>query len=90
MPKDNQSNATTQLRVYRIATLATTKNNQGLLPVSPPTIWRWVKNGAFPAPFKLGLNTTVWSASAVDAWIDANMGAEFKKKPLPSDKGAQQ
>ena len=76
MPKDNQSNATTQLRVYRIATLATTKNNQGLLPVSPATIWRWVKDGTFPAPFKLGLNTTVWSANAVDAWVDAQKGAQ--------------
>lgn len=64
-----------QQRVYRMAVLATTKNNQGLLPVSPATIWRWVKDGTFPAPFKLGLNTTVWSANAVDAWVDAHKGA---------------
>jgi len=65
-----------QQRVYRMAGLATTKNNQGLLPVSPATIWRWVKDGTFPAPFKLGLNTTVWSANAVDAWVDAQKGAQ--------------
>lgn len=65
-----------QQRVYRMAGLATTKNNQGLLPVSPATIWRWVKDGTFPAPFKLGLNTTVWSANAVDAWVDARKGAQ--------------
>ena len=58
-----------QQRVYRMAVLANTKNNQGLLPVSPATIWRWVKNGTFPAPFKLGQNTTVWDASEVDAWL---------------------
>jgi predicted DNA-binding transcriptional regulator AlpA len=56
-------------RVYRMAMLATTKSNQGLLPVSPATIWRFVKDGKFPAPFKLGLNTTVWDASEVDAWL---------------------
>jgi prophage regulatory protein len=56
-------------RVYRMAKLATTKNNQGLLPVSPASIWRWVKDGTFPAPFKLGLNTTVWDADEIDQWL---------------------
>ena len=56
-------------RVYRMAMLATTKNNQGLLPVSPATIWRFVKDGTFPRPFKLGENCTVWDASEVDAWL---------------------
>jgi predicted DNA-binding transcriptional regulator AlpA len=56
-------------RVYRMAMLATTKKNQGLLPVSPATIWRFVKDGTFPRPFKLGENCTVWDASEVDAWL---------------------
>jgi predicted DNA-binding transcriptional regulator AlpA len=63
-------------RVYRMAMLATTKNNQGLLPVSPATIWRFVKDGTFPAPFKLGLNTTVWDASEVDAWLASRKEAQ--------------
>jgi predicted DNA-binding transcriptional regulator AlpA len=79
-----------QQRVYRMAVLATTKKNQGLLPVAPATIWRWVNNGTFPHPFKLGLNTTVWSADAVDAWVDANKGTAAHKKTLPTRKGAQQ
>jgi len=66
-----------QQRVYRIATLATTKVRKGdstetrigLLPVSRATLWRWVKDGKFPSPFKIGLNTTVWDASQVDAWL---------------------
>ena len=61
-----------QKRVYRIAGLATTKTHQGLLPVSPATIWRWVKNGSFPAPFKIGLNTTVFDADSVDRWLDSH------------------
>jgi predicted DNA-binding transcriptional regulator AlpA len=59
-----------QQLVYRMKELATTKTQLGLLPVSPATIWRWVKDGTFPAPFKLGLNTTVWDASEVHKWIN--------------------
>jgi len=58
-----------QQRVYRMAVLATTKKNQGLLPVSPASIWRWIKNGTFPAPFKIGENTTVFDADLVDRWL---------------------
>jgi predicted DNA-binding transcriptional regulator AlpA len=63
-------------RVYRMAMLATTKNNQGLLPVSPATIWRFVKDGTFPRPFKLGENCTVWDASEVDAWLASRKEAQ--------------
>jgi prophage regulatory protein len=65
-----------QQRVYRIAGLATTANSQGLLPVSPATIWRWVKNGSFPAPFKIGSNTTVFDADAVDSWLKSQREAQ--------------
>jgi predicted DNA-binding transcriptional regulator AlpA len=72
-----------QQRVYKIATLATTKAPKGdssetrigLLPVSPATIWRWVKVGKFPSPFKLGENCTVWDASEVDAWLTSRKEA---------------
>ena len=65
-----------QQRVYRLVVLATTKNNQGLLPVSPATIWRFVKDGTFPRPFKLGENCTVWDASEVDAWLASRKEAQ--------------
>jgi predicted DNA-binding transcriptional regulator AlpA len=68
---------TIQQRVYRIATLATTKVRNGdstetrigLLPVSRATLWRWIKDGKFPQPFKLGENCTVFDAGEVDAWL---------------------
>lgn len=41
----------------------------GKLPVSPATIWRWVREGKFPKPFKLGNGITVWDAAQVDAFI---------------------
>lgn len=56
-------------RVIRVADLATTKSKAGLLPVSPATVWRWVREGKFPKPFKLGASTTVWDRGAVEAFI---------------------
>ena len=56
-------------RVIRIADLATTKTKSGRLPVSPATVWRWVKEGKFPAPFKLGPNTTVFDLDPVEAFL---------------------
>lgn len=41
----------------------------GILPVSPATIWRWVREGKFPQPFKLGASVTVWNASDIEAFI---------------------
>lgn len=35
-------------RVIRINELATTPAKAGKLPVSPATIWRWVREGKFP------------------------------------------
>jgi len=56
-------------RVIRIADLATTRGRLGRLPVSPATVWRWVKEGKFPAPFKLGPNITVFDLDQVEAFV---------------------
>lgn len=56
-------------RVIRISDLASTKGKPGLLPVSPATLWRWVKEDRFPAPFKLGPNTTVFDLDLVEAFL---------------------
>jgi predicted DNA-binding transcriptional regulator AlpA len=56
-------------RLYRLRQLASTKQNSGLLPCSPATIWRMVNSGEFPQPFKIGQNCTVWDASEVELYI---------------------
>jgi len=56
-------------RVVRISELATTKDKPGRLPVSPATLWRWVSQSKFPAPFKLGPNTTVWDLDQVEQFL---------------------
>lgn len=43
----------------------------GIVPVSPATIWRWVKAGEFPAPIKLAERVTAWKLEEVLAWLDA-------------------
>ena len=63
-------------RLFRLRDLATTSRTSGLLPVSPATIWRWTAQGKFPAPFKLGENTTVWDAEAVEHFLAQRAGGQ--------------
>lgn len=63
-------------RVIRVADIATTKNKKGLLPVSPATVWRWVREGKFPKPFKLGDSVTVWDAAEIEAFIAQHAGGK--------------
>lgn len=62
-------------RIIRIADIATTPTKTGILPVSPATIWRWVKDGKFPQPFKLGAGVTAWHAADVEQFIAASSAA---------------
>lgn len=41
----------------------------GLFSVSPATVWRWISEGAFPAPVRIGSNTTRWNAGKLRAYI---------------------
>lgn len=65
-------------RVIRIAELASTKNRPGKLPVSPTTVWRWVREGKFPKPFKLGERVTVWDANEVENFLGRQSGSAKK------------
>lgn len=37
--------------------------------LSRTTIWRWEREGKFPARRQLGSNSVAWSAIEIDAWI---------------------
>lgn len=41
----------------------------GMLPFSPATLWRKVKNGTFPRPVKLSDRITAWRVEDVRAWM---------------------
>jgi predicted DNA-binding transcriptional regulator AlpA len=58
-------------RIIRLADIATTKSKQGMLPVSPATVWRWTREGKFPKPYKLGKGVTVWNSDEVESFIDS-------------------
>ena len=58
-----------QSRVIRLDQLASTKNNKGIVPVSPSTIWRWIAQGNFPKGRKLGPKVTVWDEYEIFQWI---------------------
>ena len=58
--------------------LASTPGCKGLLPVSPATIWRWVKAGHFPAPFKLSEGVTCWDAISVNEFLARREGAHHR------------
>lgn len=61
-------------KVIRISEIASTKNKSGKLPVSHATIWRWVKEGRFPKPFKLGERITVWNIEDIEFFIAKKQG----------------
>lgn len=49
------------------------------LPFSAPTLWRKVKAGTFPAPFKLADRVTAWKVGDVRAWIASQCAAQQAK-----------
>ena len=61
-------------RVARLSDGANIKGRRGRVPASPATIWRWVKQGTFPAPFKIGPNVTVWDLDEIDAFLARRAG----------------
>lgn len=56
-------------RYIRIGQIASRPGFDGMLPVSAPTIYRWVAAGKFPQPIKLGPQTTAWPVEAVEGWL---------------------
>ena len=45
------------------------------LTVSRATIYRWVKEGNFPAPIRLSANMVRWERKSVEAWMTEREGA---------------
>lgn len=56
------------MRVVQVAQIATTKKGEGMLPVCPATVYRWVRQGKFPAPFQI-CGLTVWDRELVEDFI---------------------
>ena len=50
-----------------------------IIPVCSSTWWAGVKSGRYPAPIKLGPNTTAWSVISIRALIDQLNGGEVEE-----------
>lgn len=48
------------------------------LSIHRSTLWRWVREGYFPAPVELGAGVKVWRQSALDKWRAAKEAASAK------------
>lgn len=35
------------------------------------TLWRWVREGRFPKPIRLGANCIAWRADDINQWINS-------------------
>ena len=42
-----------------------------IIPFSPATLWRKVKSGEFPRPFKLSERVTAWAVEDIREWMES-------------------
>ena len=58
------------------------------LQVSIATVWRLVKQDGFPQPFRLGIQSTGFLRSDIDAWLQNRATlCDYPKKNLPKFPG---
>lgn len=50
-----------------------------MLGVSKPTIYLWIKRGAFPAPLKIGPKASGWLLSEIESWLAERATARAAK-----------
>ena len=53
-------------KVIRAGQLGSRPGRPGIIPASPETIYRWVREGRFPRPFMLAPGTSVWFVDEVE------------------------
>ncbi len=56
-------------RIIKMSELASRPGSPGLISASPASIWRWIKAGKFPSPFRIGVRTTVWDLAEVEKFL---------------------
>ncbi|MVO18578.1 helix-turn-helix transcriptional regulator [Parasedimentitalea huanghaiensis] len=55
--------------------------------VSKDSIWRWRRDGEFPAPVKLGGRTTRWRLSEIEEWEGeciCGFATSLRFEPVPA------
>lgn len=64
------------LRQYHLVKARRDTPGFTILPFSPATLWRKVKDGTFPAPVKMAGNITAWKTGDVRRWLQAQGAVE--------------
>ena len=64
----------------RLPQIIGTPAGTGMVPVSKPTWYNWIREGYAPQPVKLGQRLSVWRAEDID---------DFMNRPRPSSKGEE-
>ncbi|MDE1557030.1 AlpA family phage regulatory protein [Comamonas aquatica] len=59
----------------------------GVTSRSKPTIWRWCKQGLFPAPVKIGPNSTAWRIEDVREWVADPQAWQLRARQRQVDGG---
>jgi prophage regulatory protein len=50
------------------------------LGVSAMTIWRWVRDGRFPSPIRLGPRRTAWKETDIVKWEETRQAVKYGMK----------
>jgi prophage regulatory protein len=53
--------------------------------VSSATVYRWIGEKSFPAPVRLGPNSTGWRESEVEEWLESRQPVQGVAATAPSD-----
>lgn len=57
----------------------------GLIGVDRSTLWRWERNGSFPARRQFGPNVVGWPAAEIDTWIESRPSAGIAATTAPEN-----
>jgi predicted DNA-binding transcriptional regulator AlpA len=77
-----------QQRYIRLAELASTPKVAGRWPVSPATVWRWVKAGILPNPVRLGPQVVAWPIEVIEAHETATTGMAYVVNTVAKQRAA--
>ena len=55
--------------------------------LSPASVYRWIGEGEFPAPIRLGRNSVAWKRDEIEEWASSRPRAAIKQAAAASSGG---
>jgi prophage regulatory protein len=47
--------------------------------LSPATVYRWISEGSFPQPIRLGRNSVAWKGEEIEEWVRSRPRADIRQ-----------